>query len=59
MAMKQSDADRSRLAAAEWTDRLLQYPNVFGCGVGQREVGGRRTGEVSLVVRPQSEIPYA
>jgi len=57
MAMKQSDADRSRLAAAEWTDRLLQYPNVFGCGVGQREVGGRRTGEMGLVVYVERKLP--
>ena len=57
MAIKKGDANRLRRAAAEWTDRLLRYPNVFGCGAGQREVGGRRTDEASLVVYVERKLP--
>ena len=57
MAIKKGDANRLRRAAAEWTDRLLQYPYVVGCGAGQREVGGRRTDEASLVVYVERKLP--
>ena len=54
---KSGDASRLRRAAAEWTDRLLQYLNVFACDAGQREVGGRRTDEASLVVSVERKLP--
>lgn len=57
MAMDPGDTDRARRAAAEYTDRALQFPNVFGCGVGQRTVAGRQTGEASLVVFVSRKLP--
>ena len=49
--------ERARGAAAEHTNRMLRFPNVFGCAVGQRTVAGRKTGEVSLVVFVERKLP--
>lgn len=38
---------------------LLSKPNVVGCGVGFRQVGGERTDQVALVVMVRSKVPPA
>ncbi|MFN2194750.1 MAG: hypothetical protein ACK2UW_01335 [Anaerolineales bacterium] len=38
---------------------LLSKPNVVGCGVGFRQVGGARTDQVALVVMVRSKVPSA
>ena len=57
MPLSPEDASGARTAAAEHTDRMLQFPNVFGCAVGERTVGGRATGETSLVVFVERKLP--
>lgn len=57
MSLSPEDARIARAAADEYTDRVLQFPNVFGCAVGQRTVGGRQTGEASLVVFVERKLP--
>jgi len=57
MSLSPDDAGNARTAAAEYTDRMLQFPNVFGCAIGQRTVGGRTTGEASLVVFVERKLP--
>lgn len=38
---------------------LLSKPNVIGCGVGFRQVGGEPTDQVALVVMVRSKVPAA
>jgi hypothetical protein len=57
MSLSPEEASAVREAAAVHTDRILQFPNVFGCAVGQRTVGGRPTGEASLVVFVERKLP--
>jgi len=38
---------------------LLSKPNVVGCGVGFRQVGGERTDQVALVVMVRNKVPSA
>lgn len=41
----------------EHRHRLLQLPNVTGVGVGYKEVGGKPTGDLSIVVFVEKKIP--
>ena len=54
----ESDAAMAaRAAAAQYRDVLLRLPNVFGCGVSQRVVGGQRTDEWCVVVYVARKLP--
>lgn len=55
--MPTEGVERSRVAAVEATDTVLAYDHVFGCGVGERIVGGERTGEPCLVVYVDRKLP--
>jgi hypothetical protein len=53
------DANAARAAAREYTDWVLGFPNVHGCGVGRRTVDGRETEEWSLVVFVARKLPLS
>jgi hypothetical protein len=53
------DANAARAAAREYTDWVLSFPNVHGCGVGRRTVGGRETDEWALVVFVTRKLPLS
>ena len=53
------DANAARAAAREYTDWVLGFPNVHGCGVGRRTVDGRETDEWSLVVFVTRKLPLS
>jgi hypothetical protein len=53
------DANAARAAAREYTDWILSFPNVHGCGVGRRTVDGRETDEWSLVVFVTRKLPLS
>jgi hypothetical protein len=53
------DANAARAAAREYTDWVLSFPNVHGCGVGRRTVDGRETEEWSLVVFVTRKLPLS
>jgi hypothetical protein len=40
-------------------EKLLKKANVVGVGVGLRRAGGRKTGEVVLVVMVDHKVPQA
>jgi hypothetical protein len=51
---RRAEAVRLRVQA-----QLLHMANVVGVGVGLRRVGGRKTGEVVLVVMVDHKVPQA
>ena len=53
------EANAARAAAREYTDWVLSFPNVHGCGVGRRTVDGRETEEWSLVVFVARKLPLS
>ena len=54
-----SDLARARAVKAAHAPALLKKANVVGVGVGLREQGGVRTGEVALVVMVSRKVPLA
>jgi len=54
-----SDMARARAVKAAHAPALLKKANVVGVGVGLREQGGVRTGEVALVVMVSQKVPLA
>ncbi len=54
-----SDLARARAVKAAHAPVLLKKANVVGVGVGLREQGGVRTGEVALVVMVSQKVPLA
>jgi hypothetical protein len=38
-------------------DRLMRYPNVTGLAIGRREVGGKPTSELALIVMVTQKLP--
>jgi hypothetical protein len=57
MADLPEDIRPARTAAREYADTLLRFPNVVGCGVGYRSVGGEDTDEWSLVAFVTRKLP--
>lgn len=51
--------NRVRQAAEKNRQRLMKLPNVVGVGVGNKEVGGRPTDELAVVVLVESKVPEA
>jgi hypothetical protein len=49
----------ARAAARQYSDWVLGFPNVTGCGVGRRTVAGRETNEWSLVVFVTRKLPLS
>jgi hypothetical protein len=60
-AGKSQDEARSRAEAVRQKvqSQLLHKANVVGVGVGLRREGGRKTGEVVLVVMVDHKVPRA
>ncbi len=56
-----SAADQARVQAVKraHAPSLMKKANVVGVGVGLRERGGVRTGEVALVVMVRRKVPLA
>jgi hypothetical protein len=57
--MDETNTSPARIAVIEYADRVLQFPNVIGCGVGKRTVRGRETGETALVVFVTRKLPLS
>jgi hypothetical protein len=51
------DFRAARAAAREFTDIVLRLPNVIGCGVARRTVGGRETDEWCFVTYVSRKLP--
>lgn len=49
----------ARAAAREYTETLLRFPNVIGCGVGYRTVAGQETDEWALVAFVVRKLPQS
>jgi len=46
-----------RIAKKAWADTLLGKPNVVSVGIGYKEMGGKRTDELCVVVGVSKKIP--
>jgi hypothetical protein len=47
------------VAVRQYNQWIMNFPNVLGCGVGRRTVGGRETDEVSVVVFVIRKLPLS
>jgi hypothetical protein len=52
-------ATAARAAARQYTDWVLGFPNVTGCGIGRRIVAGQETNDWSLVVFVTRKVPLS
>jgi hypothetical protein len=59
MAIDNNAFRAARVAAIEYGDGVLKFPNVIGYGVGKRIVRGKRTREIALVVFVSQKLPLA
>ncbi|HLU11131.1 MAG TPA: hypothetical protein VK003_15775 [Oceanobacillus sp.] len=50
---------RASEAQQKYTDKLLNYPNVVGVGVGYVTRSGERTSEIGLIVMVEQKLPEA
>jgi len=56
---KPSALERARRAKSAHESKLLDMPNVVGVGIGQVRRGGKKTGEVGIVVMVNKKVPSA
>lgn len=54
-----SALDRARRAKTAHEAKLLAMPNVVGVGVGLVRRGGKKTGEVGIIVMVNKKVPSA
>jgi hypothetical protein len=55
----QSQTEKIRAVRRTYEDELMSKANVVGVGVGYRQRGGERTGELALVVMVNKKVPEA
>lgn len=53
------DYDYARRVMVAHQEDLLNRPNVVGCGIGFRQIQGKRTQELAIVVLVNQKIPVA
>jgi len=55
----QAQTDKIRAVRRTYEGELMSKANVVGVGVGYRQRGGERTGELALVVMVNKKVPEA
>ena len=55
----QAQTEKIRLVRRTYEGELMSKANVVGVGVGYRQRGGERTGELALVVMVNKKVPEA
>jgi hypothetical protein len=53
----QIEPERVVQAKEKYWSELLAKPNVVGVGIGMKEIGGEKTGEMSMVVMVRQKLP--